>query len=124
MDSKKNIHPKTRIGHIHLKVSDQERCTIFYREILEFEFVQRLGSKAAFLSAGGYPHPIGLNPWESANGNPPPAGSTGFYHYVILVGDRKEFAKSLRRLQEMETRYTATVQNRNGRCVLLATLKC
>src|ERR1700719_450168 len=69
------IHPGVRIGHVHLKVADIERALAFYRDILGFEVTQRMGSQAAFLSAGGYHHHIGLNTWESAGGSPPPPGA-------------------------------------------------
>lgn len=94
------VHPQVRIGHIHLKVADLERAISFYRDVLGFEVTQRFGRKAAFLSAGGYHHHIGLNTWESAGGAPPPSGSTGLYHAAILYPSRKELAKALRRLLE------------------------
>ncbi len=78
----------TRVGHIHLKVSDLERAIGFYSGVLGFELVQRYGKHAAFLSAGGYHHHIGLNTWESADGTPPPAGHTGLYHSAFLYPDR------------------------------------
>ncbi len=92
------IHPETRIGHVHLKVSDLERAVRFYRDVLGFEEIQRYGRQAAFLSAGGYHHHIGLNTWESEGGPPPPPGTTGLYHVAILVPNRKELARALKRL--------------------------
>ncbi len=92
------IHPETRIGHVHLKVADLERAIGFYRDALGFEEVQRYGNQAAFLSAGGYHHHIGLNTWESRGGSPPPAGTTGLYHLAILYPNRRELARALRRL--------------------------
>ncbi len=92
------IHPKTSIGHIHLKVSDLERSIKFYTEVLGFEITTRLGQSAAFLSAGGYHHHIGLNTWESEGGKPPIAGSTGLYHFAILMPDRGELARAVKRL--------------------------
>ncbi len=92
------ISPQTRIGHVHLKVSDLERALRFYRDVLGFEVTQRYGRQAAFLSAGGYHHHIGLNTWESAGGSPPPAGSTGLYHVAILYPSRADLAHALRRL--------------------------
>jgi catechol 2,3-dioxygenase len=92
------IAPQTRIGHVHLKVSDLERALRFYRDVLGFELTQRHGRQAAFLSAGGYHHHIGLNTWESAGGSPPPAGATGLYHVAILYPSRAELADALRRL--------------------------
>jgi catechol 2,3-dioxygenase len=96
--SPKPIHPQTRIGHVHLKVADLDRALAFYRDVLGFELTQRFGSQAAFISAGGYHHHIGLNTWESRGGSPPPAGSTGLYHVAILYADRRELADALRRL--------------------------
>ena len=93
------IDPGTRIGHIHLKVSDLERAVQFYSGVLGFELQQRFGSQAAFLSAGGYHHHIGLNTWESAGGSPPPTGSTGLYHVAIVYPSRAALADALRRLQ-------------------------
>jgi catechol 2,3-dioxygenase len=92
------IAPGVRIGHVHLKVADLERALGFYRDVLGFELTQRLGRQAAFLSAGGYHHHIGLNMWESAGGKPPPEGSTGLYHVAILYPSRAELADALRRL--------------------------
>ena len=93
------IHPKTRIGHVHLKVADLERALAFYHGVLGFELTQRFGNQAAFLSAGGYHHHIGLNTWESEGGQPPPPGTTGLYHVAILYPDRKALADALRRLR-------------------------
>ena len=94
------IHPETRIGHVHLKVADLERALHFYRDILGFEVTQRYGSQAAFVSAGGYHHHIGLNTWESRRGTPPPPGHTGLYHTAILYPNRLELARALARLVE------------------------
>ena len=80
--------PEARIGHIHLKVADLDRAIAFYSGVLGFDLVQRYGSGAAFLSAGGYHHHIGLNTWESKGGTPPPPGSTGLYHTAFLYPDR------------------------------------
>jgi len=92
------IHPQVRIGHVHLKVADLERAIAFYRDVLGFELTQRHGQQAAFLSAGGYHHHIGLNTWESQGGSPPPPGRTGLYHLAILYPTRVELADALRRL--------------------------
>ena len=92
------IHPGVRIGHVHLKVADLDRSLAFYRDVLGFEVTLRLGDSAAFLSAGGYHHHLGLNTWESAGGRPPPAGTTGLYHVAILYPKRAELADALRRL--------------------------
>jgi catechol 2,3-dioxygenase len=94
----KPIHPGTRIGHVHLKVADLERALGFYCGVLGFELVQRYGKQAAFISAGGYHHHIGLNTWESAGGKPPPPGHTGLYHTAILYPDRAALADALKRL--------------------------
>jgi catechol 2,3-dioxygenase len=93
------IDAKIRIGHVHLKVADLERSLAFYRDVLGFELTQRFGSQAAFLSAGGYHHHIGLNTWESAGGSPPPPGTTGLYHVAILYPTRALLADALRRLR-------------------------
>ena len=92
------IHPEVRIGHVHLKVADLERALGFYRDVLGFEVTQRYGRQAAFLSAGGYHHHIGLNTWESAGGEPPPSGSTGLYHLAIAYPTRAGLADALRRV--------------------------
>lgn len=92
------VDPCVRIGHVHLKVSDLERAVAFYSGVLGFEITQRYGSQAAFLSAGGYHHHIGLNIWESAGGAAPPPGTTGLYHFAILYPTRAALADALRRL--------------------------
>ena len=84
---------------MHLKVADLERALAFYHGVLGFELTQRFGNQAAFLSAGGYHHHIGLNTWESEGGQPPPPGTTGLYHVAILYPDRKALADALRRLR-------------------------
>src|SRR5437762_10874782 len=88
----------TRIGHVHLKVANIDRALKFYCGVLGFELIQKMGNQAAFISAGGYHHHIGLNTWESAGGSPPPAGRTGLYHLAILYPTRAELADALRRL--------------------------
>jgi len=98
-----NLTPKpiaagTRIGHVHLKVADLDRALKFYCGVLGFELQQRFGSQAAFISAGGYHHHIGLNTWESAGGSPPPPHSTGLFHLAILYPTRAALADALRRL--------------------------
>ena len=92
------IAPGTRIGHVHLKVADLERSLAFYCGVLGFQLTQRYGSGAAFISAGGYHHHIGLNTWESLGGSPPPPGTTGLFHLAILYPDRASLADALRRL--------------------------
>lgn len=93
-----SIDPQVRIGHVHLKVADLVRAIGFYRDVLGFELMQRFGDSAAFLSAGGYHHHIGLNTWESLGGSPPPRGSTGLYHTAILYPDRATLGSALKRL--------------------------
>jgi catechol 2,3-dioxygenase len=92
------IDPRTDIGHVHLKVADLERALGFYRDVLGFELMQRLGDQAAFLAAGGYHHHIGLNTWESAGAPPPPPGTTGLYHVAIRYPTRAALADALRRV--------------------------
>src|SRR3954467_14184902 len=92
------IHPGVRIGHVHLKVADLERALGFYCGVLGFEITQRYGRQAAFVSAGGYHHHIGLNTWESLGGPPPPAGTTGLYHVAVLYPTRATLADALQRL--------------------------
>jgi catechol 2,3-dioxygenase len=92
------VAPTARIGHVHLKVADIDRSLAFYHDVLGFDIVIRMGNSAAFLSAGGYHHHIGMNTWESLGGNPPPPGSTGLYHTAILYARREELADALRRL--------------------------
>lgn len=92
------IDPQTKIGHVHLKVADLDRAISFYRDALGFEVTQRYGGEAAFLSAGGYHHHIGLNTWMSRGGSPPPRGTTGLFHAAILYPDRPALGRALRRL--------------------------
>ncbi len=92
------IDPRVDIGHLHLKVADLERAVAFYSGVLGFEVMQRMGTSAAFLSAGGYHHHIGLNTWESSGGPPPAPGTTGLYHIAIRYPDRTALADALRRL--------------------------
>ncbi len=96
--SNQPIDPHVRIGHVHLKVADLERALHFYRDVLGFELQQRFGTQAAFVSAGGYHHHIGLNTWESQGGSPPPQGTTGLYHVAILFPTRALLAVALRRV--------------------------
>lgn len=96
--SARPIHPDVRIGHVHLKVADLERSLRFYCGVLGFELTQRYGSQAAFISAGGYHHHIGLNTWESLGGSPPPLGTTGLYHVAIVYPTRRTLADALQRL--------------------------
>jgi len=94
------IDPRVDIGHVHLKVADLERALGFYRGVLGFELTQRYGRGAAFVSAGGYHHHIGLNTWESAGGSPPPPGTTGLYHVAIRYPDRRTLADAVRRVTD------------------------
>jgi catechol 2,3-dioxygenase len=96
----KPIDPRVDIGHAHLKVADIERALKFYQGVLGFELTQRMGDSAAFLSAGGYHHHIGLNTWESRGGQAPPPGTTGLYHVAIRYPDRATLADALRRLDK------------------------
>jgi catechol 2,3-dioxygenase len=92
------IDPRVDIGHVHLKVADIDRALDFYVGVLGFELQQRMGDEAAFVSAGGYHHHLGLNTWESRGGSPPPPGTTGLYHVAIRYPDRVTLADALRRL--------------------------
>lgn len=94
----KPIASGVSIGHLHLKVADLERALSFYRDVLGFELTQRYGRNAAFISAGGYHHHIGLNTWESEGGAPPPPGRTGLYHLAILYPSRADLADAMLRL--------------------------
>ena len=92
------IDPRADIGHVHLKVADLDRAVAFYRDVLGFDLQQRMGDQAAFLSAGGYHHHIGLNTWQSRGGSPPPPGTTGLFHFAIRYPDRRTLAEALRRV--------------------------
>jgi len=93
-----SIHPQTRIGHVHLTVSDLDRALAFYRDVLGFEVTSRYGRDAVFLSVGGYHHHIGLNTWAGRGARAPAPGTTGLYHFAILYPDRKTLAGALRRV--------------------------
>ena len=97
-----SIDPKTTIGHVHLKVSDLKRAVKFYTEVLGFDVTTTMGDRAAFLSAGGYHHHIGLNTWESQGGSAPAPGTTGLYHFAILLPDRKALARAVKRLADLK----------------------
>jgi catechol 2,3-dioxygenase len=92
------IDPGVDIGHVHLKVADLERALGFWRDVLGFELQARIADQAAFLSAGGYHHHIGLNTWESRGGSPPPPGTTGLYHVAVRYPTRMALAEALRRV--------------------------
>ncbi len=94
-------HPDTKIGHIHLTVSDLDRSLKFYRDLLGFEVTQYYGNNAVFLSAGGYHHHIGLNTWAGKGAPSSPPGHTGLYHFAILYPNRKELARIIKRLYEV-----------------------
>ena len=94
------INPRVDIGHVHLKVADLERSLAFYEGVLGFAVTERMGDSAAFLSAGGYHHHIGLNTWESRGAHAPPQGTTGLYHFAIRYPDRATLADALRRLDK------------------------
>ena len=96
--SPRPIHGGVRIGHVHLRVAELDRALRFYCGVLGFELTQRYGSEAAFVSAGGYHHHIGLNTWQSRGGSPPPAGTTGLFHLAVLYPTRAELADALERV--------------------------
>lgn len=96
----RSVDPGVDVGHVHLKVADLDRAIAFYRDVLGFDVMQRMGSSAAFLSAGGYHHHIGLNTWESAGGSAPAPGTTGLYHVAFRYPTRAALAEALRRLLE------------------------
>jgi catechol 2,3-dioxygenase len=93
-----SIDARVDIGHVHLKVADVERSLGFWRDVLAFELTQRVGDQAAFVSAGGYHHHIGLNTWESKGGTPPPRNTTGLFHVAIRYPDRRTLAEAVRRV--------------------------
>jgi catechol 2,3-dioxygenase len=95
-----SIDPRVDIGHVHLKVADIDRALAFWRGVLGFEEQARMGDQAAFISAGGYHHHIGLNTWESRGGSPPPPGTTGLYHVAVRYPTRAALADALRRLMD------------------------
>ncbi|MBU2532214.1 MAG: VOC family protein, partial [Alphaproteobacteria bacterium] len=100
------IDSRVRIGHGHLKVSDLDRALAFYCGVLGFELMQRMGDDAAFLSAGGYHHHLGLNTWQSKGGHRPAPGTTGLFHIAILYPDRPALAEALRRLNQAGVQLT------------------
>ena len=112
--------PSTAIGHVHLKVSDLERAVRFYRDVLGFEVTARYGTQAAFLSAGGYHHHIGLNTWESRGAPPPPPGHTGLYHTAILYPTRRDLARAVKRVLEAGIRLQGASDHGVSEAVYLA----
>ena len=95
-----SLDPRIDIGHVHLKVADIDRSLGFYRDVLGFDVMQRIGDEAAFISAGGYHHHLGLNTWESRGGSPPPQNTTGLYHVAIRYPDPTQLGNALQRLVE------------------------
>jgi catechol 2,3-dioxygenase len=109
---KYTVPPQTRIGHVHLKVTDLERSLSFYRDLLGFTEMQRYGDGAVFISAGGYHHHIGLNTWHSKNAGPAPVRAAGLYHTAILYPTRKDLAVIVKRL--LEAKYPLTGASDHG----------
>src|SRR5690554_6244725 len=108
-DNKRYVIPAgTRIGHVHLKVSDIQRSLNFYCEVLGFELVTRYGSEAAFVSAGGYHHHIGLNVWYSKGASPPHNYTTGLFHVAVLLPTRRDLAVMVSRLQHLKYSFGAS----------------
>jgi catechol 2,3-dioxygenase len=110
----------TDIGHVHLKVADLERALAFYLGVLGFELTSRFGSQAAFISAGGYHHHIGLNTWESRGGTPPPPGRTGLYHVAIRYPTRQALGAAVRRVLEAGVRLQGAADHGVSEAVYLA----
>jgi catechol 2,3-dioxygenase len=111
MEDNYKVPEKTRIGHVHLKVSDLDKSLDFYHGLLGFEIIQRLGDQAAFISAGGYHHHIGLNTWQSKGAPPAPKHSTGLFHTAIVYPDRKSLAQIFKRLQEANYSFTGAADH-------------
>jgi catechol 2,3-dioxygenase len=99
------IDPGADIGHVHLKVADLERAVAFYRDVLGLELQQRFGDEAAFLSAGGYHHHVGLNTWQSRGGSPPPPGTTGLFHFAIRYPTRRALAEAVKGILDAGGRF-------------------
>jgi catechol 2,3-dioxygenase len=114
------IDPGADIGHVHLKVSDIDRALDFYCGALGFELQQRLGDEAAFVSAGGYHHHIGLNTWQSKGGSPPPPGATGLFHVAIRYPTRRALAEALRRLSDAGVRLSGASDHGVSEALYLA----
>ncbi len=106
MDNQYTIPPQTRIGHIHLKVSDLDRALEFYRGLLGFELITMYGAQAAFISAGGYHHHIGLNTWHSKGAGRAEENAVGLYHTAILYPTRRDLAAILKRLLDAKYPFT------------------
>ncbi len=105
------IDPRVDIGHVHLKVADIDRSLAFWCDVLGFELQTRMGDQAAFISAGGYHHHLGLNTWESKGGSPPPPGSTGLYHVAVRYPDRRTLGDALRRVIEAGTQVSGATDH-------------
>ena len=110
----------TGIGHVHLKVSDIDRALSFYTAVLGFDQILRLDDHAAFLSAGGYHHHIGLNTWQSRRGTPPPPHHTGLYHFAILYPTRRDLARAVRRVIEAGVRIQGIADHGVSESIYLA----
>jgi len=117
--SKPTIHPQTVIGHVHLTVSNLERAKRFYTDILGCEVTSRFGDEVVFMSAGGYHHHIALNTWAGQNAKPRPAGTTGLYHFAILLPNRLELAKVVKRLIDCGTEIDGTSDHTVSEAVYL-----
>ncbi|HET6243305.1 MAG: VOC family protein [Bacteroidetes bacterium] len=111
METRYIIPSQTRIGHIHLKVSDLERALNFYCELLGFSLITKMGNDAAFISAGGYHHHIGLNTWYSKNSSPSALRSTGLFHFAILYPTRKDLATAYKRLLDFHYPITGSADH-------------
>lgn len=114
------IDERASVGHVHLKVSELERSIAFYREVLGFELQAQLGGDAAFLSAGGYHHHVGLNTWQSRGGSPPPAGATGLFHVAFLYPSRRALARAVRRVLESRVALAGASDHGASEAVYLA----
>lgn len=114
------IPARTDIGHVHLRVSDLEVAVAFYRDVLGFELTVRLGDDAAFLSAGGYHHHVGLNTWESRGGKPAARGTTGLYHFAIRYPDRRALAVALKRVLDAGVRLQGAADHGVSEAIYLA----
>ncbi len=114
-----SIDPDVRVGHVHLKVSDLDRAIAFYRDVLGFELQQMYGTSAAFLSAGGYHHHVGLNVWESEGGTPPPSGHTGLYHVAFLYPDRRSLGSAIVRVLDAGIRLDGAADHGASEAVYL-----
>ncbi len=106
------IPAQTKIGHVHLKVTDIDRALKFYSDLLGFEITQHYGESAVFLSAGGYHHHIGLNTWHSKDAQPAPIRAAGLYHVAILFAERKELAVAVKKL--IDENYPLTGASNHG----------